>query len=473
MQKITSRKKLFLYGCSGLGVNLLNIIMGSYLCSALLVGGFEPDEIGLWTFIDKNLVIAAVWGAMVLIAKILDGIIDIPLSSFTDRLRTRWGRRRPSILIGFVPMMIAYALFLVPLTNSQSLLNTIWFGVLLCAYYTFYTLTMLTYYATFAEITQNESDMVFLSNIKSICDVIYFSLGFALIPLFISLGVNIRYVALIFMPLSLLMLIPLFLLKENSTKDQKPEQRETTSAETVEQQIADTTTAQEKQPPLKLGQAIACSFKNKTFLYWMFTAVVMNIGLQLFLGGINELFSTAEVNQTVVMATSFAPVPFTILLYNKMVKKYGLGWAFRYILTMFSVGMAIMFVCAMLKDRLDGEWARTGVAIAGGLFASFAIGAFFSVSYTVPSHLAQVEFDSKGLSVSSMYFAVEGLMEGIAAGIATGPILVLLKSYDAVTYLPIVVVAACIIAFGMSFGFSKTISQMGRITVTKTEETNQ
>ena len=471
MQKITSRKKLFLYGCSGLGVNLLNIVVGSYLCSALLVDGFDK-YVENWTYLNKNLVIAAVWGVLVLVAKILDGVIDIPLSSFTDRLRTRWGRRRPSILIGFVPMMIAYALFLVPLTNSQSLLNTIWFGVLLCAYYTFYTLTMLTYYATFSEITQNESDMVFLSNIKSVCDVIYFSLGFALIPLFISLGINIRYVALIFMPLSLLMLIPLFLLKESSTKVPKPEQSETKSAETVDQPTANTTT-HEKQPPLKLGQAIACSFKNKTFLYWMFTAVVMNIGLQLFLGGINELFSTAEVNQTVVMATSFAPVPFTILLYNKMVKKYGLGWAFRYTLAMFSVGMAIMFVCGMLKDRISGEWARTGVAITGGLFASFAIGAFFSVSYTVPSHLAQVEFDSKGLSVSSMYFAVEGLMEGIAAGIATGPILVLLKTNDVITYLPIVVVAACMIAFGMSFGFSKTISQMGKITVAKTEETNQ
>lgn len=41
MEKITKKGKLILYGCSGLGVNLLNIVMGSYLCSALLVGGFD------------------------------------------------------------------------------------------------------------------------------------------------------------------------------------------------------------------------------------------------------------------------------------------------------------------------------------------------------------------------------------------------------------------------------------------------
>ena len=29
MRKITSKKKLIMYGCSGMGVNMLNIIVGS------------------------------------------------------------------------------------------------------------------------------------------------------------------------------------------------------------------------------------------------------------------------------------------------------------------------------------------------------------------------------------------------------------------------------------------------------------
>ena len=112
-------------------------------------------------------------------------------------------------------MVISYLLFMCPLTTSSSLLNTIWFGVMLCAFYSFYTLTMLTFYATFSEVCETERDTVFISNAKSICDVVYFSLGYALIPVFISLGINIRIVALIFLPLSLSMLIPFFLLKEN------------------------------------------------------------------------------------------------------------------------------------------------------------------------------------------------------------------------------------------------------------------
>ena len=444
MQKITSRKKLLLYGCSGLGVNMLNLMIGSYLCSALLTGGFG-EHIESWTYLNKNLVIAGVWSVMILVAKILDGIIDIPLSSFTDRLKTRWGRRRPSIVIGFIPMIIAYVLFLIPLSNNADLLNTIWFGVLLCAFYTFYTLTMLTYYATFAEVVEKEQDMVFLSNVKSVCDVIYFSLGYALIPVFISLGVNIRYVALIFLPLSLLMLIPLFLLKE------KPTNIKVESSEDGEK-IA---------KPLSLGKSFSISFKNKNFIFWMFVASVMNFGLQLFLGGINEMFSSTGINMTIVMACSFAPVPFTILLYNKIVKKFGLGVAFKYILLMFSIGMLVFYVCSSIADY--SMTTLTIIAIIGGLFASLAIGAFFSVSYTVPSHLAKKEFEEKGISVSSMYFAVEGLFEGIAAGLATGPMLVFLKNSGNISYLPIVVAAACILAFLLSFAFPKTISRLGKI----------
>lgn len=222
MKKITSKKKLILYACSGLGVNMLNIIMGSYLCSALLVGGFDK-HVENWTFLNKDLVISGLWATMILIAKIVDGVIDLPLSNFADNLKTKFGKRKTGLLLGFIPMVIAYVLFLVPLKTEVSLLNTLWFAGILMIFYAFYTLTMITYYATFAEITEKQEDVVLLSNTKSVCDVVYFSLSFALVPIFVSMGINIRYVALIFLPLSLTMMIPMFLLKEKSAaEDNQP-----------------------------------------------------------------------------------------------------------------------------------------------------------------------------------------------------------------------------------------------------------
>ena len=435
MKRITNKKQLTIYGCAGLGVNMLNLVVGSYLCSALLVGGFE-DHIESWTYLSKDLVVAAVWSVFVFFAKALDGIIDLPLSSFADRLNTKLGRRKTAILMGYIPMIISYLLFLVPVTPGESIGNTIWFGVVLCVFYASYTLTMLTYYATFSEICQSEQDTVYLSNIKSICDVVYFILGYALIPVFISMSINIRIVALIFLPLCLTMLIPFFLLKENDDDEKSVR-------------------------ALTLKTALTTAFKNKPFIYWMFTSSVTAIGLQLFLGGINEVFSSTGLNMTVVMASSFVPVPFTIFLYNHIVNKKGLGFGYRYVLSLFSIGMIVMLICNLFGNQMS-KGLLTAIAICGGVVVSFAIGTFFSVTYTVPTKLAQKELETTGKSVATMLFAVQGLFEGIAAGIATGFILVALKDNDCIFLLPIIVVVCCMIALVMSFKFDKTISLMGK-----------
>ena len=41
---------------------------------------------------------AAGYAAGMLIARILDGVVDIPIATWTDNMRSRWGRRRPLML---------------------------------------------------------------------------------------------------------------------------------------------------------------------------------------------------------------------------------------------------------------------------------------------------------------------------------------------------------------------------------------
>lgn len=426
--------KLILYACAGLGVNMLGIIVGSYLCSALLVGGFDKN-VDKWTYLNKDLVVAGLWATLAFIAKVIDGLIDIPFSHFTDNLRTRWGRRKPSLVIGFVPMIIAYLLFLVPLQQHAGYLNTIWFALLLCVFYSTYTLTMITYYATFSEIAKNEQEISLLSNAKSVCDVVYFSLGFALVPAFVSMGMNIRIVALIFLPLSLTMLIPFFLLKEQPM---------------------------EKLPKLPKSErptvvkSFAFVLKDKPFILWLCVLAVMNAGLQLFLSGINEFFSTMNLNMTFIMASCFVPVPLTILLYNKVVKKRGLGFGFRYILAVFSVGMTLMFLCPYLPEKL-----RFVYAIFCALIVSVSIGAFFSVTYSVPSFCAARRRKENEAS-SSMYFAIQGLFEAVSAGLGASVILVSMKQTGTIPFMTVVVAACCMAAFGLSFLLPKNITRLGK-----------
>lgn len=400
MKKLTKKRQLFLYALSGMGINMLNLMMGSYLCSALIAGGFDETAKQFQTYKGYDLVIAGAWAVFVLAAKIIDGVIDIPMASFTDRLKSRFGRRRPSLVIGMVPMLLAYVMFLfIPNAEGKTMLNTVYFGIVLCIFYSFYTLTMVTYYATYTEIVESERERTIISNVKSVCDIVYYILGYVVVRALLN-GTNIRIVALMVLPMALTMLIPLFMIKEPSNLNAN----------------------NEKEEVPKLIPSLVYTFKNKTFIVWMIIYSFMTFGVQLFLGGINEYFSSTGMSMIFVMMASFAPVPFTLILYNKILHSKGFGAAYRYTLIMFSIGMFLMFGCAFLPAG-----AKTICSIITGLINSFSIGSMFAVAYSIPSELAAQEEKKTGVANSAMYFAVQGLFAGVASGIATGVVLTALK----------------------------------------------
>ncbi len=446
MNKIKGRSRLILYAASGMGVNLLNTMMGSYLCSALIVGGFGEAAIPYQTFEGTNLVIPGafgLWAVMALIAKILDGVIDIPMASISDNLRTRFGRRRPSILVGLCGVIVTYALFtlVTPIHGQATVLNTVYYGFILCLFYTTYTLTMVSYYATFTEFIESERDRTLVSNAKSVFDIFYFIIGYVLVAALLK-GLNIRVVAMIVLPLSLLMLIPMFMIKEKDLR-------------------ADPSGV-EVEPKISILKSMGYTFKNRDFIIWMCVYAVMTFGVQLFLGGINEYFSKTGMSMMIVMSCCFAPVPFTLMIYNKILRRHGFGVAFRYTLLTYAVGMIAMFGVSCLA----GGTVKTVAAVVAGLISSFSIGSLFAVAYSVPSQLAADEETRTGHSNSAMYFAVQGLFSAVAAGIATGPVLTGLKGDGAggslIVWMTLICAAAMLVAFALTFVLPKTVRRMGK-----------
>lgn len=446
MRKLNRKWQMLLYACSGFGVNLLNLMMGSYLCSALLIGGFRGDAILYQTYNGSNLVVAGVWAAFVLIAKIIDGVIDIPMASFTDRLQSRFGRRRPSIVIGMIPMIAAYLLFLViPHPQGESIWNTIYYGVILCVFYSFYTLTMVTYYATFTEIVETEDERVFMSNVKSVCDIFYFILGYVVVRAMLN-SMNVRPVALIVLPLVLTMTIPLFMIKEPSTKGKV---------------VLDNGTRM-----VNLVESLKYTFQNRAFILWMIVIFFMNFGVNLFLGGINEYFSFTGLNMIFIMACSFAPVPFTLILYNKIIKKKGFGFAFRYVLLTYGLGMVCMFFVGLIPASMNT--LKTVLSIVSGIICSFAVGALFAVAYSVPSQLAADEEQETGVSHSAMYFAIQGVFSGVATGLAQGVVLVALKKASegrtglaAMSFMTLICGLGMLVSFICTFFLPRQITHIG------------
>lgn len=442
MRKLTKKWQMFLYAIGGMGVNMLNLMVGSYLCSAIIATGFDQKVIGNHTFLGIDLVIPAVWAIFGIAAKVIDGVIDVPMASFTDNLKTKFGRRRPALLIGLIPMILAYVLFTLVTPNPEgaTLANTVFYGVVLCVFYSFYTLTMVTYYATFTEIVETQEERNFISNVKSVCDIVYFILGYVVVAMLLN-GLNIRIVSMVVLPIVLTMLIPLLLIKEKSTKE-------------------GFLTDEDGQVsrPVNLIRSLACTFKNRSYIIWMVVYSFMTFGVQLFLSGINEYFSVAGMSMMFVMMAAFGPVPLTLLLYNRLTRRYGFGFSYRYTLIIFAMGMLAMFGVSLLPAGT----LKTILAIVTGLISSFGIGAMFSVAYSVPSQLAAEEEKKTGVSNAAMYFAVQGLFAGVAAGIGGGAVLTLLKTQNIVRYMTPICALGVLAAFVLSYILPKSIQNMGR-----------
>ena len=401
---------------------------------------------------DKTLIVAGLWSVMIAIGKVLDGLIDIPFAGWTDKLKSKWGKRRPAILAGLIPTVITYVLFLIPLQNEEhSILNTIWFGVLLCAFYASYTLTMVTYYATFSEIVENDKDRVALSNYKTVFDVVYYVLGYALIPVFVG-NMNIRMIALIFLPLALTMLIPLFMIKERSTLDKDVESYSSDDSDF------------EPEETVGILESLKYAVKNKSFIVWMGVYFALQFSTQLFLNGQNVIYSGYVQLQgfeiTMVMACAFAPVPFTLMLYNKLVRKYGIRVGYIFSLSAYMVAMVVLIFSA--KSIIPNDTARLIFACFGGVLSSFGTGCFFSINYTIPSAIATTEKKETGVSHPAMYFAIQGLVGAVASAISTGIIWVNLKANEAIWLAPLVVMAGSIVSLVATKFMSKQVCNIGK-----------
>lgn len=457
MEKL-SRGKLPLYALAGFGPNLLNTVVTIYLVDALQKTGFVENSAS-WTYADKTIIAVFLFSILKFIAQAMDGIIDVPFAALTERLKTRWGKRRPAMLIGLIPMVASYVLFCFPPSLAEnSVGNSVYFGLLLLVFYAAYTLTMVTYYGTYSEVTRNENDRFFLSNWKAFIDTVQYALAYALIPVFVGMGINIRILGLAMSPLFLTMILAFVLLKEPSTLPEDvaklpPEEREV---------------AQKEVPIL---ESIRQTTKNKNFVAWLVLLATFFFGLQMFLSGQNVLASgpmgLVGWQIAVINSAAFGPVPLTLWLYRKLMKKKGFRVGFQSALISFALSMLIMSVAYV--QWIPSQIVRLAIAATGATIGSYGIGAFLSAPYLVPAQMAAEDAEKTGKSNPAMYFAIQGLFTAVVGAVSTGLVWPNLRNISlngnelfGAHLMPYIAIAACVVSLLVSTRLPASYDRLGR-----------
>lgn len=423
VQSLDKKWKELVYSASGFGPNFLMVLMGAYFSDAVNPAGLGADVNGQTIVGTICLVIPALFSVLMIVAKVFDGLIDIPFASITDNLSTKWGRRRPPILVCFIPMVISFAFCWWPVfgtAESTQIGNTIWFIFWALIFFATYTMCLIAFYGSLSNVCSSASQRLRVSAFKSFFDTISYCVVYALVPVILqglynssdgALGID----EFVFMclPLMFTMVIPLFMIKEGK-KYGYPENE-----------------GFEKQPKIRLGQSFKITFKNKIFGNWLVVNCCSFFGLQMFLVAMNAMIiggmGMDGVGMTILNTCAFAPVPIMLYLFRKLAAKKGLRFTYQTCLISFAVAIlgfffGSTFICG------DNKLAQYLIGCIGGVIGSWAIGAFFMMPYMVPAQISSVEEKLLKKNHSAMYFAAQAFATSVVGAIASYGVYDILKN---------------------------------------------
>ena len=105
--------------------------------------------------------IGRVWGA----------IMDVIIGRISDHTETRFGRRRPYLLFGAIPLGVFFVLlWLIPFKSTSAMF--IYYLVIVVLFNTIFSLTTIPYNALHPELTQNYDERTTLSGFRIVCSFI-------------------------------------------------------------------------------------------------------------------------------------------------------------------------------------------------------------------------------------------------------------------------------------------------------------
>ena len=369
---------------------------------------------------------AAGFALGMLIARILDGVVDIPIASWTDNLKSKWGRRRPLMVVGLIPAVIFFVLLWFPPITGSSLGadgnwgNALYVAVISTCYFFFHTLLTVPYLAALSEIVTDENSRVRVASWQTVFNTGSYVLVFVVAPLLFS-KFGVRGAALMLLPSFLTFIGPLLVIKEAPS---------------------DGSAGQAAEAKIPLWQSFKQTLTNKTFLIYMSSVATFFFGLQLFLGGLAfmaaDMMGISESQLGLMNAAAFAPIPIMLIIFNLMTRKWGAKVAFRSALLVFAAAM-LLFPLSWSRFNIPVSPLIIGI-IASGI-GSFSIGAFFTIPYAFPAHIAAVDAEQTGKNRAGMFFAVQGVINQFMGSLAGSALALLLTwKYGVVAVGPCVAV---------------------------------
>jgi GPH family glycoside/pentoside/hexuronide:cation symporter len=156
MKKLSIGTKLA-YASGGLALNFANLLISQWLLRL-----YVPSE-------NRALVAPFLFSLIFLTGRIVDGITD-PLTGFlSDTFRSRWGRRKPFIVLALLPTaLVSGLMWFPPDPGTLTVGNGIFIFVLVQLFFIFWTLLANPYMSMIPELTQDPKERIDITTLQAV-----------------------------------------------------------------------------------------------------------------------------------------------------------------------------------------------------------------------------------------------------------------------------------------------------------------
>lgn len=420
MSRTLSRREKWAYGSGDLSFSLITTIIGAYFAI------FLTDVVGMP---------AGVAALAIFVGGTWDYLNDPLVGHLSDRARTRWGRRRPFLLFGAVPLVLAFGL----LWWKPPFADPVTLGVYFTAVYLLYeisaTFVYMPYFALTPELTSDYDERTSLVTIRAFFSIFGSLIAFT-VPLMIVGGFHpenagrVLLMGVVFGAVSLIPLWAVFF----GTRERK---------EFME------------QPQPGIRQSIRSVRNNRPFIFglviYLFTWVAVVI-IQLIMLYYIKYVVQMEGQSDVIMATIFVTALVTLPLWEWLSRKWNKRWAYiagigfliLVLVTLSALNPAtpfslILVICVLagigvaaahvlpwsiLPDAIEyGEW-HTGERHEGMFYSLITLAQKIAQSIALPLTLLVLEYSGY---VPNSDVQPESAISGIR--LVTGPIPAVLMGF--------------------------------------------
>ncbi len=372
------------------GMGYISVALTADMTLAWILKRYRPDPADpRW----EVLTTAAAFGLAMILGRLVDAIADPLIGYWSDRTSSRWGRRKPFILIGAPLLALTFVLIWLPPDAMATPLNAIYLAAMAALMFLCFTVVVCPYLAMLPEITDDPSERVNLTAWQGGFNIVGAIAGMLLAGWLID-HYGYLTMALIFAPVVLLcswapLLVP---------------------------------TPCEGEEPSKMafGQALGATLRDPWFVPYVISQLLFWVSLRIILGALPKIVEVrAQVDETeqgIVMASGLGVAALLFPFIPALARRFGK----RRLLGAGMLWYGVMMLPVVYMGRLPIPMSPLGQAI----LIMGLVGPAIAVVFTLPNAIV-ADIAARGETVTgerreAMYFGVQGLLVKAGLGLGIG-----------------------------------------------------